>query len=400
MKPAAVLTPAQIAGIKNPSGSPLSGSNGVVTEAGLKAELYDSYRGKATQPLVTTDSGQLELRASNIPSAALTIVDERLTNTATSGGPAGYIDYDMGAPVTHLGAEFTFESGSTYGGVIALLVWERSMSEGGDIPDSPCHFYLTPTGWGLQYWLNNSVTTIRIGEFATRLTCDGETVYRVEIFIIGDTAIIALPSGEIIEVTDSHIESLAANFAGFEILENDAATDAQPGFVSRWAGTTPVYPYDERTRGAQTLRQTNSAVTAGQPIVKIPTSLTATVTTPTFPAQSSVHAQLVTNFTAPSSGAFMVELEGFVSQSGDDHLAWVLYANSISSSQSVSQTITQRRVIGLQQATFVFEGFPAGEDVELEWQHTSISGLSSFVIDTTGFAFLPKVKVTPIAEIF
>lgn len=369
---------------------------------GGKTAIYDQYFGKPDGPLGTTDSGKIDTASNNgVTGAALTIVGEALTNTATSGAPAGYIDCDLGAPVRSLGVEFTFGPGSTYNGVVALLVWKSSVSTAGGVaPDSPCHFYITPEGWGYQYVnASGTFTAIRVGQFATRLETDGTTVHRVEIFMEDETAVVTLPSGEIAEFSDPHIASLAANFAGWEILQSDASTDTRPAIISRWADTREVQAYDSRSRGAHTLRQIESAVKTATPTLNMPTSVAATVTTPTYPTQSDIHSSLTTVFTPPATGAFAVEVEGYVVQSADDRLVWAIYANSISHSDSSIQTVVERRVDGLVRATFAFEGFPPGEAVQVNWQHTCVSGASSFKIDTSVYGYRPKVKIVPLSQL-
>lgn len=185
--------------------------------------------------------------ASGVPSVmdsgnALTLRDtlatierdgDALTGIATTGSAAWYLQTLMPSNVTRIGAEFSFDAGTTTGGVVALVSFASLYTSA--VPDSGLHFTISRYGWRLGKFVSTVLTQYADKPFTEVLAAD--TLYRVDISVAGDTATIYLPDGTVATVTDAAIESLAAPVAVWESFRLAAETDDNPRITKFWAGT-------------------------------------------------------------------------------------------------------------------------------------------------------------------
>lgn len=221
-----------------------------VTPAGLAADLaivrdaqlHDSYAGKATGALVTADTGHTWALAG---AATLSIIDGVVGSDDTG---AGYADVDMGDNVTRVGARFYWESAGTTDGTLAILAWATSVTTAPFPPDSPCHLTVEPDQVGFGVWEDQVFAPLLTYNLPNVLEADGSTIYEVEVFLEGDVATIRMPDGAVITVTDSRINSIAAPFAGFEVVQD--ASDHFPRFLDVWADTRTDTPYGAMPLGS------------------------------------------------------------------------------------------------------------------------------------------------------
>jgi hypothetical protein len=169
------------------------------------------------------------------PSGGLQVVDGALQSLGTSGLASGYAQTDLGAPVTRIGAEFSFPDGGSYGGAIALPVWtEPFQLTYPRIPTAPVHFVLTRDDWAYQGQWDDTTVTVATGTFARRLPAD--TPLRVELTFDGPDATLHLPDGTTTTVSDPRI-AIPASYATFESFRLEAATMVGPRIVRIWADT-------------------------------------------------------------------------------------------------------------------------------------------------------------------
>lgn len=179
------------------------------------------------------------------PTTYLSVVGGRLTNAPTVGGRAAgyYTSANLGAPVTAIGARWTFTARRGTPGVMALLVSQTALNW-----PLPVHLVITPNRWGFGVWppagaTPNGLQTLRSGCFRVPLDQDGTRVYQARADIDGDRADIELPDGRHQRVRDSRIGEWAGPFATFEAYANHGFTDSQVGFTEIWAESAgPVIP--------------------------------------------------------------------------------------------------------------------------------------------------------------
>lgn len=198
--------------------------------------LYDSFAGKGSAALTTSDSGHAyETTGQSIPA----IISNRMTTPATSGAGTGYTQQILSGNMAQIGATFVFGSGT--GGSVVLISWADSITDGGAFPaDTGCHFGIQPSGaWAYGIWENQVYEVLDSGSISA-LTQDDTTVYSLDITIVGDTATVVLPDASTVTVTDPRIASLAGPYVTYEPYQPNAATNAKGKFLTTWADTTPT----------------------------------------------------------------------------------------------------------------------------------------------------------------
>jgi hypothetical protein len=215
------------------------------------SELYDTYTSKGTVALTVADSGQTWTLHEEPAGAGATmsIISGALGSADTGGASvAGYVDVDLGAPIKRIGARFFWLNAGTTDGHVAILVWGRSASTLPFPPDSPCHISIGPTGASWGVWQNQAFSSLGTHTYPRPLSTDGTTIYEAEVILDGDTFTVRLPDGHVEVVTDSRINTLAGNYAGFEVFQD--AGDHFGRFVQVWADARDVKSYSENPLGA------------------------------------------------------------------------------------------------------------------------------------------------------
>ena len=190
--------------------------------------------------------------AGDDPGTRMRVDDGLLTFRPTSAeAAAAYLSTpNLGAPVTEIGARFTFlpsEEPSTSrrpemdgdAGAIALVVsagTENRLPQ--VIPPLPIHLVVTPVNWNLAVHdrgPTDPLVVIGTGQFAERLSQDGSQLYDVSVSINGPAATISLPDGTTTTVTDSRISAWRANYATFELYSVHGGTASRGAFQTVWA---------------------------------------------------------------------------------------------------------------------------------------------------------------------
>lgn len=205
----------------------------VKTPGSQKPTLYDSFAGKGSVALTTSDSGHAySTTGQSIPA----IISNRLTTPAASGAGTGYTQQILSADMKRIGGTFVFGSGTN--GSVVFISWKQSIVASNPFPcDTGCHFGIQPNGdWAYGVWESQVYAVVASGSIAA-LTQDDATVYSLDILIEGDTATCYLPDGSIEVVTDERIERLAGPYVTFETYQPNAATNAKGKFLTTWADT-------------------------------------------------------------------------------------------------------------------------------------------------------------------
>lgn len=174
---------------------------------------------------------------SNDPSTRLRIVGGKLTNTPTaSGRTAGYYrSANLGAPVTIIGARWTFSPRGGTSGAMAMVVSRSAFHR-----PFAMHLVITADLWSFGIWppagaVPGGLQTLREMRFCKPLKQDGTRVYQAQVTIRGDRAYLELPDGQHQMLRDHRIAGWAGSFATFEAYSDHGLTDSRVGFTEIWA---------------------------------------------------------------------------------------------------------------------------------------------------------------------
>lgn len=171
-----------------------------------------------------------------------------LSTTTTASAQAGsYRIAQLAGPVVRCGARFAFSSYSTAGGLLCLSIQASSIATKveGQVPVSPMHFTISPTGWTLDVndTDNTGVETVASGTFDTALTADGATLHTVEVVLDRDRqqCFITLPDGLTIVYTDARF-ALAGTYVYVEPFKTAGSLSTKTNALVRewWADSRAV----------------------------------------------------------------------------------------------------------------------------------------------------------------
>lgn len=167
----------------------------------------------------------------------LKVVGGKLTNESMVDGCAAgyYTSASLGAPITTIGARWTFTPRGGTPGAMALLVSQQPL-----YPGFPVHLVITPHLWTFGVWppdrpAPDGLHTLRWQDFGTPLEQDGKHVHQTQVELRGERAVIDLPDGRQETVSDHRIADWAGPFATFEISLQHGLTDSRIGFTEIWA---------------------------------------------------------------------------------------------------------------------------------------------------------------------
>ncbi|WP_156763397.1 hypothetical protein [Mycobacterium scrofulaceum] len=172
----------------------------------------------------------------------LRIVGGKLTNDSTVPGRAAgyYTSASLGAPITGIGARWTFTRRGGTPGAMAMLISQSALR-----PPFPLHLVITPNRWIFGVWppdgpVPGTLQTLQEQYFPVPLKEDGAEVYEVRVEINGARADIDLPDGQHQIVIDPRIAEWAGPFATFEAYSDNGVTDSRVGFTEIWAQSLQV----------------------------------------------------------------------------------------------------------------------------------------------------------------
>lgn len=341
----------QPASVRGPAGPPGPGSSVLV---------HDDLTTKANGTPTKFDSGQpytyggagtlLPIYNAIIQNGGLTVPKP------SSGGWASYPEVVCSQNVNRIGAEFSFEAGATtFNGALCLVVW----SPGPYVPLStatPAHFICGQKTWGFYVkpaMGNTALNLIAQGSYPT-LT-DGKR-YRADCYLLNGQAILVLPTGDVVVVTDAQIATAQALGYSTPCWEPYAQfnTDARV-FVNRlWADV--VDPASVPTGGGITLAQFSDAFAriearrAASTAVATEYNGAATFTLTTTATVLDA-TNLALTFTTPPTGNVILQVEAMLGMSAADTVVLGFNVNStdymsvVAASQIVNGRVTSSRKV-------------------------------------------------------
>ncbi|MGA7052523.1 MAG: hypothetical protein WBZ37_14870 [Mycobacterium sp.] len=170
-------------------------------------------------------------------------MDGKLTNGSMVNGRAAgyYTSASLGAPITAIGARWTFTLRGGTPGAMALVVSRIALQ-----PPLSLHLVITPDLWSFGVWpaadgaVPGELQTLQWRHFRVPLKQDGARVYETRVKINGERAYIELPNGEHRIVADHRIADWAGSFATFEAYSDHGLTDSRVGFTEIWAQSLRV----------------------------------------------------------------------------------------------------------------------------------------------------------------
>ncbi len=167
----------------------------------------------------------------------LRIVGGKLTNESTVRGRAAgyYTSASLKAPVTTIGARWTFIPRGGTPGAMGLLVSQTALH-----PPLSVHLVITPNLWSFGVWppkgaAPSELQTLQWQYFDVPLKEDGAQVFETQVEIKGERADIELPDGRHQIVKDYRIADWAGSFATFEAYSDHGLTDSRVAFTEIWA---------------------------------------------------------------------------------------------------------------------------------------------------------------------
>lgn len=344
-------------------------SNGAPTvlRKGGKWVMWDSATGRTNGPIVT--NGKLT------------------SSTPTSAG-AGYAQVELSTTITKVGGRFTFSTKSTDAGSAVFIAWADDVGVNWpNIPDSPCHLAITPTNAIYGVWSGGVFTQLIDWTFDTALTCDGATVYTVEVFIdkATSTATCFLPDGSVRTITDSRID-VDAKWACWEYFRI-ANTDPLAAFTEIWASNRS-FDNDGLVKWAGNLPVLLTKATTYAPA----TNQDKAVTTSPAAVDST---NLKLSITGPPSGKILIKLCGYLSMSGSTRVFWAVTsgATTYATTNVVGQQFT-----GLVTMEYLITGLTYNLPYVFIWNHFALANsTATFLLDAPN-GYTATMVATPLAS--
>lgn len=208
--------------------------------------------------------------------------DGYLTTTDPDAAVGGsYRIAELASDVTRVGASFAFTPFTVKDGALCLSIQGTSIAEGEPVPTSPVHLVVTPFGWSLDVntEAGTGVEVFTGGKFATPLTTDGATQYRVEVELdrAHDTVRLSLPDGTVRTFAHEAFGQ-AGRFVYVEPFKSalaGPAADQTDALVSEWWATS-----EPMQLAADAVEPTPAAPVAEAPVVVQPAVVAVALTAP------------------------------------------------------------------------------------------------------------------------
>jgi hypothetical protein len=216
----------------------------------------------------------------------------------------GYASVKMEEPIVHMWGRFVLGPSTTSGGVVALIPWATDIGASQDlgfVSATAGHFVIGAESWVIGTFPGGAgaQSILGSGTFATPLADDGATLHTMEMWLDPneETAIIALPDGQVLKFSGSGWQVTKGYFACAEIFRNGGATDALPGFES-WGASVEK---DELLRGYQRLEDYRTSIVAKEGVYAVPADITLNNTYQLVPSA-------IVNCYFPASGKILVTI--------------------------------------------------------------------------------------------
>lgn len=189
------------------------------------------------------DTGQnFTTFASPTSPAPLVISGGRITHTPYAGAQsAGYLEVQAADRVTRAGCEVAWPANAV--GVAAIVIPSAQWSSG-VLPNAGFHFVTTGNGiWTLtRFTTGGSITLADYSTHGQPTDIRGRGLVPLDIWFDppNNKAVISWWDGSKSVVVSPYIGSETANFAIFELFENNGATDVPAVFGDVWVDDTPT----------------------------------------------------------------------------------------------------------------------------------------------------------------
>lgn len=282
-------------------------------------EVADHFRDYPNGTLTAAPTGQAYLYEPSTGTSKARVVSGVLTNAVPSGSSgASYFSAQLADSGRVIGGRFRFYPGSTGTGSAVFPLWAvdigASYAAGTGVPDSPCHFVITKTGWSFDCYQNGSIVpnpnpSTANGQFLTPLLDDG-TIYTAQAVIDRENscAYLWLPDGQVARVSHPLIGTTVAPFACWENFKY-VATDSNSGFVEIWATSR---------RSDSLVPSQRAYLAAASPTVySVTDRATAADASFTVPGTPTQVGAVSLSFIAPASGLARLEAQAFLDITAD-----------------------------------------------------------------------------------
>lgn len=235
-----------------------------LTLSPLKAqgvELRESFTGMADGAAPTVASTRqtttnFQFYAGSAPYVRSGFLSTQTPNSAQAGS---YRIAQLAGPVLRCGARFAFSPYTNAGGLLCLSIQATSIASKveGQVPVSPMHFTISPTGWTLDVndVDNTGVETVASGSFDTALTADSTTLHSVEIVLDRDRqqCFVTFPDGQTVVFTDSRF-ALPGTYVYVEPFKTAGSLSTKTNALVKewWADSRAVEALPQIRRNAVT----------------------------------------------------------------------------------------------------------------------------------------------------
>lgn len=205
-------------------------------------ELRESFTGMADGAPPTVAATRQSMTNFAYYAGAMPYVRSGLLSTTTpdSATAGSYRIAQLTGPVIRCGARFAFSPYTAPGGLLALSIQATSISTKaeGQVPVSPMHLTVSPTGWALDVndTENTAVETVASGTFDAALTADSTTLHSVEALLDRDRqqCFVTLPDGETFVFSDSRF-ALPGTYVYVEPFKTAGSLSTKTnGLVKEW----------------------------------------------------------------------------------------------------------------------------------------------------------------------
>lgn len=273
-----------------------------------------------------------------------TITGGKIVHNPTPGtNKAAYIQADLGAPVTEIGAtiEFPAADAGSAAFVLPLAPWAP-----GSLTGAGVHFVVQGDGaWHISTWNGTTETPIYYAGKLGALNDGTARKFVVELDRTASTLIVRFPDGSVSPtIAHANIAALTGSSAVWELFEPDTATSTPARFHAIWAATAPARVDRTRPQFADLLRGDLAALLGALPVSKEITAEPAGTTSSNV-LTARVELGRVT-IRRPPTGKVNVQLQAFLGWKQRNILAICWFGAIPTGTASASGSYTKAWQVG------------------------------------------------------
>lgn len=215
---------------------------GVLTRSGIRYSPKDKADGALPASGLMDTRQPFTTFASPTAPAPLRLESGRIVHTPFAGAQsAGYLQVQAAGRLTRTGGEVSWLAASV--GVVAVVIPSAAWASG-TLPNAGFHFVTTGNGiWTLTRFTTGGSTTLADYQTHGRpKDIRGTGLVPLDIWFdpLNNKAVICWWDGSRSVVTNAFLGSETADYALWELFENNGATDTPASFGDLWADSTPV----------------------------------------------------------------------------------------------------------------------------------------------------------------